>query len=107
MKRIFALVLLLPSLGSCTVENDYYDNYREPPRARVEVPYSPVHRHREVAPRNYNHSHDRRVVVRKPANHHEHDSAPDTRVHGHDNRNHNPGTYEQSDNSNVRAHGHD
>lgn len=90
MKRLFVLLFLLPSLGSCTIEEGYYRDYREPPaRVRVEAPNYHTHRHYHEAPR------------------HEHPyAAPNTKEHGHVSRSHER-MYERNTGAVVRIHGHD
>ena len=89
MKRLLALLSLLPSLGSCTLENDYYyyDRYYEPaPR--------PFYYHSAPAPRAYHHYHHHE---NRESHYHGHGSVmPESRVHEH------PGNY-----GNGYVYGHD
>lgn len=112
MKRSLVLLLLLPLLGSCSVQEDYYgnDNYYSSPQsmARVNGPYNSFNhftrRQRSVVPRNY-HSH-RNASVATTDRFHGHQGASNTTIHRHDdnqdNRNHG-----HPDEWNNRSHGHD
>lgn len=112
MKRAFLLLSFLPTLGACTMENDYYGDYYQPPQVSVQTPYTEVHRHYRDAPppRSYrNHGHrQREVVVPVPApQRHGHSySSPNSRVHGHDSRI-NENIHSQNREANTRVHGHD
>lgn len=111
MKRLYFLLFLLPSLGSCTLENDYYSDYREPPpRVRVQTPSSPVHGYYpEATPsRSYHHrNHGRREVIVPTAPQHGHSYvAPQSREHGHYNKG-NESQYGNNNQAIVRSHGHD
>ena len=113
MKHVFMLLLFLPTLGSCTMENDYYRDYPEPSaRVRVDSPYYPVRRYyREApapapAPHQHRHNEERREVVRPvaPARHGHGSTIPTRR--GYNNRS-NVHTHEQAEQSDNRTHGHD
>jgi hypothetical protein len=107
MKRSIMLLLLLPAVSACSVENDYYTNdyrYNPTPPVRVERPYYPNRYRESQRPGNvHGHQGGNPVVVQKPIdarppvqaapNHHGHDDAAAegrvsvTRpgnVHGHD-----------------------
>jgi hypothetical protein len=64
MKRFFVLLLLLPSLGSCTIEGDYYDHYYWRPDATIVTPYV-VHPHYRPVPipRRHHYHHRKRVII--------------------------------------------
>lgn len=106
MKRSIMLLLLLPAVSACSVENDYYVNdyrYNTTPPVRVERPYYPNRFRGSQRPGNV-HGHEGRnpVVIQKPIdarppvviqrpvdarppvqaapNHHGHDDAAEARV---------------------------
>jgi hypothetical protein len=110
MKSLITLLLLLPSLGSCTLQDDYYSNdyYRQPPppTARVNVPYNSfnTYHRRAAAPRNY-HSHDNAEVAENGTTH-GHQSESNTTIHQHGN-NYDSQSHGHTYNGNNRNHGHD
>jgi|GEM_PF-6946647 len=82
MKRLFMLVLLLPTLGACTMDNDYYANeygypaagasvtqYQTGPRTRAYVQPAPERVIiRRPGRQVYRHNRDETVVVRQGRN---------------------------------------
>ncbi|KTC99983.1 hypothetical protein [Legionella erythra] len=115
MKRSFLLLLALPVLSSCGIEDDYYmyDYRYPPPQARLETPYYAApryegsghyHGHQSAYRRYHGHYGNNNPVivqtpgnVRGPANVHGHSSQaqPGNNTHGHPSQG-------QADNS----HGH-
>jgi hypothetical protein len=127
MKRSFLLLLALPVLSSCGIEDDYYMNdYRyPPPQARVETPYYSApsyegsghyHGHQSAYRRYHGHYGNNNPVIvqtprnaRGPANVHGHSSQaqPGNNTHGHPSQNqagntHGHATQDQAGNT----HGH-
>lgn len=98
MKRLIML-LVLPFLGSCTIEDDYYNNdyRRPPPRAQVEVPSyhssNQYRHHRDVVAGNP------RVDIATVAHS---DSRSNTKTYGNDTR-----SQDYAGNNGNRNHGHD
>ncbi|HHF7344854.1 TPA: hypothetical protein ACPSKE_001293 [Legionella feeleii] len=97
MKRLLALLPLLPSLGSCTLENDYYyDRYYEAPR-----PYYRYH----STPSPYHHYHHHED---SESHYHGHSSAmPESRVHEHPDNYGNGYVYGHDSVEESHMHGHD
>ncbi|KTD48718.1 hypothetical protein Lrub_1069 [Legionella rubrilucens] len=129
MKRSFWLLLALPVLSSCGIEDDYYMNdYRyPPPQARVETPYysapyesGPGHYHGHQSSYRRYHGHygnNNPVIVqaprnyrpRGPANVHGHSSQaqPGGNTHGHPSQNQAGNTHGHPDeNQGGNTHGH-
>jgi hypothetical protein len=65
MKRLLLLLLLLPSLGSCTIESDYY-GYHRPPRVRIVTPHHPHYRPVPIPPKHHHHRKKKVIIIRKP-----------------------------------------
>ncbi|KTD18847.1 Uncharacterised protein [Legionella lansingensis] len=120
MKRLFVLLSLLIPLTSCTFENDFYGDgfYRQPPRARVEVPYGYSY---QANPRTYHHDHDESIAYKGSvrsnrsvrSQRHEHDDSAntnnyvDTRVHGHESIENRPIHGHDDEVAESNIHGHD
>ncbi|ASQ45312.1 hypothetical protein [Legionella clemsonensis] len=99
MTRILALLILLPLINACTIENDYYESnyhshpsthYHSNPGAQVEVPYGDSYRepnthyhyNERMAYKHSNqHGHRNNVPRGKP---YTYQHAPNT--HGHSNK---------------------
>lgn len=125
MKRLLVLLFLLPSLGSCTIENDYYDGYYPPAGARVEVPYVHSHSSHEayreapISSRSHRHYNERRTRRERSYHGHNdvvpegrtygHNSRPDARTHGHNETDAKVHGHENDDvaAADNNAHGHD
>ncbi|MDP1602832.1 MAG: hypothetical protein Q8M03_06155 [Legionella sp.] len=112
MKRSMLLLMLLPLLGSCSIQEDYYNNdyYQAQPlmMTRTNGPYNSFNRFtrhdRQIAPRNY-HSHDNATVATNERTH-GHQSDNTTTVHRHGDLQEN-NIHGHTDYSNNRTHGHD